>query len=130
VENRTTIRVRYAETDAMGWVYYATYLNYFEVGRTELIRHVWRPYRQIEEETGLRLPVVEARCRYVHGARYDDEIEIHTRMTIPSAFRLRFDYRLARADQPIAEGFTVHCFVNASGKPVKIPAELRALTAS
>ena len=129
VEDRTTIRVRYAETDAMGWVYYATYLCYFEVGRTELIRRVWRPYRQIEEE-GLRLPVVEAHCRYVHGARYDDEIEIHTHMTMPSAFRLRFDYRLARADQHIAEGFTVHCFVNANGKPVKIPADLRLLTAS
>jgi|WetSurMetagenome_2_1015567.scaffolds.fasta_scaffold418550_2 acyl-CoA thioester hydrolase len=130
VEDRTTIRVRYAETDAMGWVYYATYLCYFEVGRTELIRRTWRPYRQIEKETGLRLPVVEAYCRYIYGARYDDELEIHTRMTMPSAFRLRFDYHLTQAGKPVANGFTVHCFVGASGKPVKIPADLRALSAA
>ena len=84
VEGVTSLRVRYGETDAMGWVYYGTYFLYFEVGRTELIRNVWRAYREIEDG-GLRLPVVEAGCRYHRGCKYDDVLEIHSRMTLPSA---------------------------------------------
>ena len=97
----------------MGWVYYATYLCYFEVGRTELIREAWRPYRQIEEE-GFRLPVVEANCRYISGARYDDELEIRTRLLLPSAFRVRFDYEIRHLpdEREIARGFTEHCFLS------------------
>ena len=128
IEDRTKLRVRYAETDAMGWVYYATYLSYFEVGRTELIRSAWKPYREIEEN-GLRLPVVEAGCRYIRGARYDDELDIHTRIILPTAFRLRFDYRIVREGLLIAEGHTIHCFVGSNGKPVIIPPELTALFA-
>src|SRR5512140_2379409 len=90
VEGVTTLRVRYGETDAMGWVYYGTYFLYFEVGRTELIRSVWRSYREIED-SGLRLPVVETGCRYHSGAKYDDLLAIRSRMTLPSAFRIRFD---------------------------------------
>ncbi|HEY3294205.1 MAG TPA: thioesterase family protein [bacterium] len=124
----TSLRVRYGETDAMGWVYYGTYFLYFEVGRTELIRAAWRAYREIED-SGLRLPVVQAHCRYVRGAKYDDVLDIHSRMTLPSAFRVRFDYAVRRqADQELlAEGFTEHCFVSSAGSPVKIPADLRAL---
>ena len=127
-QGRTRVRVRYAETDAMGWVYYATYLCYFEVGRTELIRELWKPYRTVEEE-GIRLPVVEAGCRYVSGARYDDELEIVTRMTLPSAFRVRFEYdiRLAADQQAIAQGFTEHCFLSHEGRILRVPPELRAL---
>lgn len=125
------MRVRYAETDAMGWVYYATYLCYFEVGRTELIRDSWKPYREIEEQ-GIRLPVVESGCRYVSGARYDDELEIRTHMTLPSAYRVRFDYDIRRIgdDQEIARGFTEHCFLTTEGKLVRAPQELRELAGS
>jgi acyl-CoA thioester hydrolase len=128
VDGLTTLRVRYGETDAMGWVYYGTYYLYFEVGRTELIRSVWRSYRELEE-SGLRLPVVESGCRYHKGAKYDDLLAIRSRMTLPSAFRIRFDYAILRqaSDELIAEGFTEHCFVSESGRPVKIPAEMRAL---
>ena len=127
-EGRTRVRVRYAETDAMGWVYYATYLCYFEVGRTELIRAAWRPYRQIEEE-GYKLPVVEAGCRYLSGAQYDDELEIHTRLVLPSAYRVRFEYEIRRPQdgQEIARGFTEHCFLTSEGKIVRVPADLRTL---
>jgi acyl-CoA thioester hydrolase len=112
----------------MGWVYYATYLTYFEVGRTELIRKLWRPYRAIEDD-GLRLPVVEAGCRYSRGARYDDLLEIQSRMTLPSPVRVRFEYRIVRMSESevIAEGFTVHCFVSSSGRPVAVPADLKSL---
>jgi acyl-CoA thioester hydrolase len=127
----TRVRVRYAETDAMGWVYYATYLCYFEVGRTELIRELWMPYREVEEQ-GTRLPVVESGCRYITGARYDDELEIRTQITLPSAFRVRFDYDIVRISdgQEIARGFTEHCFLSADGKLVRAPHDLRELIAA
>jgi acyl-CoA thioester hydrolase len=122
------VRVRYAETDAMGWVYYATYLCYFEVGRTELIRERWVPYREIEER-GIRLPVVESGCRYISGARYDDELEIRTHMALPSAYRVRFDYEICRASDrvDIARGFTEHCFLSREDRLIRAPQELREL---
>ena len=109
----------------MGWVYYATYLCYFEVGRTELMRARWRPYREIEDE-GYRLPVIESGCRHARGARYDDELEILTTLFIPSAYRLRFDYLIRRPldSVDIARGFTVHCFLTHGGKIVKVPDDL------
>ncbi len=112
----------------MGWVYYATYLCYFEVGRTELIRERWKPYREIETQ-GIRLPVVESGCRYLCGARYDDELEIRTHMTLPSVYRVRFDYEIRRiADNAeIVRGFTEHCFLTAEAKLVRAPAELQEL---
>ena len=115
----------------MGWVYYATYLCYFEVGRTELIRESWKPYREIEQQ-GIRLPVVESGCRYVSGARYDDELEIRTHMTLPSAYRVRFDYEIRRIgdNQEIASGFTEHCFLAVDDKLVRAPQELRDLAGS
>jgi acyl-CoA thioester hydrolase len=127
IEGVTSLRVRYGETDAMGWVYYGTYFLYFEVGRTELIREVWHSYREIED-FGLRLPVIETGCRYLHGSKYDDLIEIRSRITLPTAYRIRFDYRILRqADSELlAEGFTEHCFVSTAGSPTKIPEELRA----
>lgn len=118
--------MRYAETDAMGWVYYANYLVYFEVGRTEMMRKVWRPYRTLEDE-GLRLPVVEAGCCYRRGARYDDMLTIRTQLTLPSAYRIRFDYEIRRvsAAELIADGFTEHCFVGDQGRPLRIPTDLQ-----
>jgi len=125
-EDCTTVRVRYAETDAMGWVYYANYLNYFEVGRTELIRHVWNSSRELED-AGMVLPAGESYCRYLRGARYDDELRIRTRLTIPSGARVRFDYRVTRGEneEPLAEGYTIHCVVSPDGKPRPVPRELR-----
>ena len=129
MEHSSTIRVRYADVDAMGWVYYANYLTYFEVGRTELIRQVWRSYRAIEEQ-GWLLPVIEAGCRYLRGARYDDLLEVHSRMSFPTAVRVRFDYRITREAELLAEGYTIHCFTTRAGKPVAIPRDLRAVVRS
>jgi acyl-CoA thioester hydrolase len=128
ITESTTVRVRYGETDAMGWVYYGNYYLYFETGRTELIRKVWRPYRELEDE-GFRLPVVESGCRYFRGARYDDLLRILTRLTLPTRARVRFDYSIQRDGdtEVIAQGFTEHCFVTATGKPVAIPEALRNL---
>ena len=131
VERSTIVRVRYAETDAMGWVYYANYLTYFEVGRTELIRDVWRPYRQMESD-GMRLPVIEAGCRYIRGARYDDELRVETRMSCPTSYRVHFEYRILDPTdgQVLATGFTQHCFVNTDGKLIKVPVELKSMVSS
>jgi acyl-CoA thioester hydrolase len=128
LEDSAPVRVRYAETDAMGWVYYANYFSYFEVGRTALMRRAWKPYRELERE-GLWLPVVESGCRYRRGARYDDLLRIRTRLTLSSPARLRFDYRVTREpdEELLAEGFTVHCFATPDGKPCSVPRELRRL---
>lgn len=122
-EGTTTVRVRYAETDAMGWVYYGRYFVYFEIGRTELMRELWRPYADIEKD-GYRLPVVSTGSRYMAGAKYDDLLQIVTRVSLASAYRLRFDYRVFSGEKMLCEGFTEHCFVEPEGKLVKVPSEL------
>jgi len=125
-----TVRVRYAETDKMGIVYYAHYLVWFEIGRTEWLRDTGWTYRAMEQD-GLGLPVLEAQCAYKTSARYDDEIEIRTAARMVSAVRLAFDYQLVRkADAvTIATGSTVHATVDATGRPVRLPARVKDLFA-
>ena len=110
----TTVRVRYAETDQMGIVYYANYLVWFELGRVELLRSLGLAYSQLEKEHECILPVVEVTCRYRSPARYDDEILIETRPALLRGSVLKFAYRILRkaadgADPTLlAEGETVH----------------------
>src|SRR5215469_6763005 len=110
----TRQRVRYAETDQMGIVYYANYLVWFELGRVELLRSLGLAYSQLEREHECILPVVSASCRYRSPARYDDEILIETRPSLLRGSVLKFAYRILRrgtdGDQPtlLAEGETVH----------------------
>ncbi len=125
---KTTVRVRYADTDQMGVVYHANYFAYFESGRAEFIRQVWKPYAQLEKE-GWVLPIIEAGCRYLRAAEYDDLLTVVTRLAIFSAARLRFDYTIHKNSQntPLARGFTVHCFTDLQGKPRRLPAELQEI---
>ncbi|HXS74841.1 MAG TPA: thioesterase family protein [Terracidiphilus sp.] len=108
------VRVRYAETDQMGIVYYANYLVWFELGRVELLRSLGLAYSQLEKEHECILPVVEAACRYRSPARYDDEILIETRPAMLRGSVLKFAYRILRKGQNgaestlLAEGETVH----------------------
>jgi len=108
------VRVRYAETDQMGVVYYANYLVWFEIGRVELLRSLGKAYSQLEKEHKLILPVVEANCRYRAPARYDDEILIETRPAMLRGSVLKFAYRILRkgangsAPALLAEGETTH----------------------
>ncbi|MGD0158555.1 MAG: thioesterase family protein [Terracidiphilus sp.] len=111
----TQVRVRYAETDQMGIVYYANYLVWFELGRVELLRSLGLAYSRLETDHGCILPVIEARCRYRSPARYDDEILIETRPAMLRGSVLKFAYRIYRKlDQKekerelLAEGETVH----------------------
>jgi acyl-CoA thioester hydrolase len=120
------VRVRYAETDKMGIVYYANYLVWFEVGRTDLLRERGWSYREMEGD-GLSLPVVEAACAYRRPALYDDQLEVRTTGVLLSAVRVRFDYRVVRpADAAtVAEGHTVHASLDRNGRPARLPARAR-----
>lgn len=122
----TTLRVRYAETDKMGVVYYANFLVWFEVARADLLRSLGWTYREMEA-AGVSLPVIEAHCTYARPARYDDEIEIRTEGAMLSPVRMRFNYTVRRrADQVIAaQGHTVHAAVDSSGRPCRLPARVR-----
>ena len=108
------VRVRYAETDQMGIVYYANYLVWFEIGRVELLRSLGLAYSLMEKDHKLILPVVEANCRYRAPARYDDEILIETRPAMQRGSVLKFAYRILRngtdgkEPQLLAEGETTH----------------------
>jgi acyl-CoA thioester hydrolase len=112
----TQVRVRYAETDQMGIVYYANYLVWFELGRVEVLRTVGLSYKVLETDHECILPVVSASCRYRAPARYDDEILIETRPAMLRGSVIKFAYEIYRApdqkgNEPkllLAEGETVH----------------------
>ncbi|MDQ3070549.1 MAG: acyl-CoA thioesterase [Acidobacteriota bacterium] len=122
----TRLRVRYAETDRMGVVYYANYLVWFEVARADLLRALGWTYREMEE-SGVSLPVIEARCQYRAPARYDDEIVIHTEGWIRSPVRMEFAYRVSRVSDGVlaAEGLTMHAALGNDGRPCRLPGRIR-----
>lgn len=124
----TRVRVRYADTDQMGVVYYANYLIWFEVARTEWLREAGWTYRAMEEQ-GLSLPVIEAHCEYRQPARYDDEIEIATSAALITPVRIRFEYQLSRVGDPatVTTGYTVHATIGRDGRPCRLPERLREL---
>ncbi|HUF48855.1 MAG TPA: thioesterase family protein [Vicinamibacterales bacterium] len=126
----TTVRVRYAETDRMGVVYYANYFVWFEVARTDLLRSLGWSYRQMEDE-GVLLPVIEARCEYKRPARYDDEIAIRADGRARSPVRLEFDYVVTRAasGEVLATGLTAHAAVGTDGRPCRLPERIRKVMA-
>ena len=119
----TDVRVRYADTDQMKFVYYGKFFEYFEQGRSDLLRDIGMPYPEVES-IGIYLPVIEAGAKYRKSARYDDLLHVHTRLAEMPVARIRIEYRVFRNDEkdPIAEGFTVHSFINAqTGKPTRAP---------
>jgi acyl-CoA thioester hydrolase len=122
------VRVRYAETDQMGIVYYANYFVWFEVARTDLLRAAGWTYRAMESE-GFFLPVIEASCQYLQPTRYDDELEVRTRGALLSPARVKFEYEVARPpdDGVLATGYTVHAALDRAGRPCRLPDRVRAL---
>jgi len=129
-ESVTTLRVRYAETDKMGVVYYANFLVWFEVARADLLRSLGWTYREMEV-AGVSLPVIEAHCEYQRPARYDDEIDVRTEGRMLSAVRMKFTYTVVRrADQVVAaQGYTVHAAVDSDGRPCRLPSRVREVFA-
>ena len=120
------IRIPYADTDQMGVVYYANFLVYFERGRTEWLRQKGISYKELEAQ-GVFLPVVEALCSYNAPARYDDIITVRTSLTRLGVASAEFHCEVVRGDVTLASGHTKHSFVDATFKPVRIPASLRSL---
>ena len=122
------IRVRYAETDKMGVVYYANYFVWFEVGRTDLLRESGWNYREMEID-GFALPVIEAHCAYRESAKYDDEVEVRTSGAMLSPVRVQFTYEVVRiADAAtLATGTTVHATLDRNGRPCRLPPRVRTL---
>lgn len=107
-------------------VYYGKYFEYFESGRSDLLRSIGIPYPEIEH-LGYVLPVIEAHARYLKSARYDDMIEVTTILRERPLARIRIEYRIheAASHELLAEGYTVHSFVNAAtNKPVRAPARM------
>ena len=122
------IRVRYAETDQMRFVYYANHFVYYEVARTEWLASKGLPYHVLES-TGFAIPVLEAHCAYRSPARYGDELLVRVAPRIDGP-RIRFDYRTHRGSpegELLAEGWTVHVCMDREGKPRRPSAELREI---
>ncbi len=125
----TTIsyKVPYADTDQMGFVYYANYLVYFERARNELLEERGFPYQELEAE-GIALPVVKAEVNYKKPARYADTLSLHARLAWVRGVRLQIDCEVTRGDVLLVHGYTVHAAVDMKRfKPVKVPARLTAL---
>lgn len=121
--HRARVRVRYAETDQMGVVYHANYIVWMEVGRVEFCRSAGLSYRDMEREGALHLAVIEANCRYIAPARYDDEIDIETSIEKATPRGVRFAYIMTHADsgRKLAEGFSRHLFLDRELKPMRLP---------
>lgn len=120
IQSRTTIMVRYAETDMMGVVYHGSFLPWFEVGRTNLLKEHGIRYRLLEAE-GFRLPVLEVSVRYFRPALYDDELTIVTSMREKPFLRIKLEYEVLRGEERLASGWTLHAFIDRTGRPVRPP---------
>jgi acyl-CoA thioester hydrolase len=129
VVGETRLRVRYAETDQMGVVYYANYLVWFEVGRAELMRQRGLDYKQMEIEEDCLMAVVEATVHYKAPARYDEELIVETTVTGVRGPVVRFSYRVLRAADGmlLCEGETVHVVVGRDMKRRAMPKKYAAL---
>jgi len=118
------LRVRYSETDQMGTFYNSRALEWFECGRTELMRKRLGMSYAVLEEKGAFLPLVEAHLNFQGGARYDDLLDIATTVELSGRARLRFEMQINQnaTGKPVVQGYTVHAFADANGKPIRPPA--------
>jgi acyl-CoA thioester hydrolase len=121
IANTTHVRVRYADTDKMGISYYSKYLEWFEVGRTELLREIDFPYSKMEEE-GIGLPVIEVHCRYHRAALYDQLLRVVSAVESMPRGTVRIDYKIYNDDKVLlVEGYTIHSFLGKLGRSVRPP---------
>lgn len=120
------LRVRYAETDQMGVVYYANYFVWFEAARTDFLRIIGIPYRALEQQ-GIFLPVVEAYAKYIAPAFYEDEIDVEICLKEIKSVSLKILYNVKRCsdNKLLVEGYTKHTVIDKSGKIKRLPDELK-----
>jgi acyl-CoA thioester hydrolase len=123
--NESRVRVRYVETDQMGVVYHSNYLVWFEIGRVEFIRQLGLNYKQMEEEDGCGISVVDVHARYRAPARYDDELMVETRLLAARGAVIKFGYRILRISDGVllCEGETTHVCVSKDMKKMCLPAK-------
>lgn len=126
--NESKIKVRYVETDQMGIVHHSNYYAWFEVGRGDYIKKVGMTYRDMEEK-GVMLPLVESSCKYIEGAKYEDELIIQTFIEEMSGAKIVFNYNVVREkdNKIIAKGSTKHAFVNDEFKIINIKRKMPEL---
>lgn len=123
IEHSTTVRVRYRDTDKMGVVYHSVYLEFFETGRTEMLRDLGLSNAELESR-GVMLPLVEYSARLRRPARYDDLLNVESTLRLPVAARMTIDYRVLCGDELLVSGQTVHAFTTVDGmKPIRPPRE-------
>jgi acyl-CoA thioester hydrolase len=127
VEHTTKLRVRFAETDAMGVVYYAEYFVWFEVARTELFRSMGMPYTVISRRRGFHTPVVQAHADYKASARYDDEVAVRAWPSKVGRSSIRIDYEATKLPEKelLCTGHTVHVLIGEDGRPKELPSDIR-----
>lgn len=123
-EHTTKLRVRYGETDQMGYMYYGNYAEFYEVGRVEMLRSLGMTYRSMEE-SGIMMPVLEMKCKYLKPARYDEEIRIRVIMDKMPGVKIHFRYELYNEhDELIHTGETLLVFVNMlTNRPCMAPSD-------
>lgn len=125
VEHTISIRVRYPEVDGMGYLHHSRYLQYFEIGRVELLRSLGHSYADLERQ-GVFFVVTKAEVRFKAPARYDDELTLHTRIVRATHVRYDHEYVLKRGDAVLAEGSTTIACVDRNGQVIQIPQRLSA----
>ena len=127
VHHEINTRIRYKDTDRMGVVYYGNYLTFFEMGRTELMRHMGIPNSALETR-GYVLPVVDVAVTYKGNVGYDETITIGTTISKASRVRVRFDYRVTdEGGRLLVTGHTIHACLDSSMKPTRLPEDILAL---
>ena len=125
IKNQTKIRVRYGETDQMGYVYYGNYAQYFEVGRVEWLRSLGISYKSLEE-SGVMLPVIKLDIDYIKPAKYDDLLTITTTLSKKPLIKIEFDFQITNEQEElITQGMARLVFMDMEkSKPIKGPSEL------
>lgn len=119
-QSEIRIQVRYSETDAMKFVYYANYLVYFEVARTSALAELGHPYWEMEKANVL-IPVLTSHCEYLKPGRYGDQLTIRTLRWRLGLARIRFEYQVLRGEELLALGHTEHAFMHPEGRPIRPP---------
>lgn len=127
VVHELMIRVRYQETDAQGRVHHATYANYFEIGRVEMLRAGGQTYRDLEA-SGVMLVVTSLNCKFYKGAQFDDLLRLVTRLTKVKGVRLTHQYQLFLEDELLVEGETVVAAIDRTGKVTRLPNQFLELS--
>jgi acyl-CoA thioester hydrolase len=123
-EHEIELRVRYQETDPMGFLHHAYYFTYFEIGRTELLRASGGNYRRMEEQ-GMLVVVVRAECRFHRPARYDDVLRLRTTIVRVTPAKIEHEYRLFRGQELLAQGNVTLAVIDRDGRVQRVPEELQ-----